>query len=187
MILAESLKESGKDGAGDAVVCTRDGAGEDGKGCHGIGGKHGFGGEEVAREDGCHASVLHAYFEGEGALLGGGETKEATNRVTEQVAESVVTGYDKQCETYQRPALLQELWTNGEDDSTNNQGETDDTQSGQDGTQVLAVPFAALVIAPHEPVQEHAQRDGQEGYEQDVLEHAYGIYLNLCTRKHQYE
>lgn len=165
------------------MVCTRDGTGEDGKGCHGIGGKHDFGGEEVAREDGCHASVLHAYFEREGALLGGGEAKEAANRVTEQVAEGVVTGYDKQCETYQRPAFLQKLWTNGEDDATDDQGETDDAQSGKDGAQVFVVPFAALGIMSHEPVQKHAQRDGQEGYEQDVLEHAYGIYLDLRTRK----
>lgn len=91
-------EEAGQQCAGDAVIGAGDGTGDDGKGSHRIGGYHGWRCKEVARQHGCHACVLHAYFYGECTALGGVEVECLSGQVAKEVTGSVVEGDDGKCE-----------------------------------------------------------------------------------------
>lgn len=89
---------AGEDCSADGVVGTADGARHDAEGCFRVEGEILRIGEECACEDGCHAGILHANFDGYGALLGGVELEQTTDAVAEYVTEGVMQEHDGEYE-----------------------------------------------------------------------------------------
>ena len=176
-----SGEEGGEDGAGDAVVGAGNGAGDDAEGGHGVGGDGGGGGKEIAGEDGGHAGILHAYFDADGATFGDGETGGFADEIAEEVAEAIVAGDDCEGEGNEAQPVLFETGMDGEDDTTDDEGETEHRDAGHDGLYLLEV-----VATAEEVVEGAAQSYWKDGDEANVLEHAKGIDFDLlaCEPKH---
>ena len=82
--------DAGEDCSTDGMVGAADGAWHNAEGCFRVEGEILRVGEECAGEDCCHARVLHADFNGNGALLGCVELEQTTDIVAEYVAEAVM-------------------------------------------------------------------------------------------------
>lgn len=157
-------EEGGEDGATDAVPGAGDGAGEHGEGLCG---------EEGAGEDGGKTGILHADFDGDGTLLGGIEPGEDTDSVAQQVAEGVVAEDDGEGPQEERETTGYEIIVNRRDDSAHDAGQADDAQSGHqglNGREALALGEGI--------VEETADANGDNRHDEDVQEHADGIYLD---------
>ena len=74
-------EDSGEDGSANGMVGAADGARYYAEGGFRVDGEVLRVGKECAGEDCCHACVLHADFDGNGALLGGVELEQATDIV----------------------------------------------------------------------------------------------------------
>ena len=109
--------DAGEDCAADGMVGTADGARHDAEGrfrvkCHVL-----WICKERCREDGCHACVLHADFDRNGALLGGAELEQTTDAIAEHITESVVAEHDGEHERQKSKAVCQKVRTHGHDDA----------------------------------------------------------------------
>lgn len=158
------------------MVGAGDGARNNGEGCHRVHGYHGGRCEEVACQHGCHASVLHAYFDGERASFGGVEAERLANEVAQQVACAVVQGDNGKCQQDESQPFFLKLRVDGEDDAAHDAGQAQYADAGHDALYLPEVfPFAQKVV------EGDAERNGEECHEQDVLEHSPGIDFNLCA------
>jgi len=83
-------KNSGEDCTADGVIGAADGARHNAKGCFRMEGEIFWVGEECCGEDCCHACVLHADFDGNGALFGGVKFEQTTDVIAEHIAEAIM-------------------------------------------------------------------------------------------------
>ena len=162
-------KDVGEDGAADAMPCTTDGARDY---CHRIG-SHEEGHGEVCAQSG----ILHAYFDGESALLGNGEVAEATYGITEDVSDGVVTEDHSEGEHEEKESVLYERVVNGSDDSTDDAGKGYNRDSGH-ATLNLTEYF--LFTQPH--IQEEADGDRYDSDYQNLFEHTDSIPIDTTPR-----
>lgn len=110
--------DAGEDCSADGMVGAADGAWHNAEGGFRVEGEILWVGEECAGKDCCHACILHADFDGDGALLGGVEFEQTTNAVAEHVAETIVQEYHCENEGDKSKAVCQKLRANGHDDAT---------------------------------------------------------------------
>ena len=82
-LLVHVRVDAGEDCSADGMVGAADGTRHDAEGCFRVEGEILWVGEECAGEDCCHACILHADFNGNGALLGGVEFEQTTDIVAE--------------------------------------------------------------------------------------------------------
>ena len=158
------------------MIGAGDGTGNYGKGGHWVGGYHGRGRKEVARQHGCHACVLHAHFNGERPTLGGVESECLSSQIAQQIAGTVVEGDNSQCKQDKLHSPFPQLGMYGEDDTAHNAGQAQHADAGHNALYLLKVlPFAQKVV------EGYAQCNGNERHQQDVLKHTPCIHLNLRT------
>ena len=111
--------DAGEDCSADGMVGAADGAWHNAKGRFRVEGEILRVGEECTGEDCCHACVLHADFNGDGALLGGVEFEQTTDIVAEYVAEAVMQKHHGEDERDKAKAVREKLRANGYDNATN--------------------------------------------------------------------
>ena len=111
-------KNTGEDCATDGMVGAADGARHNAKGRFRVEGEILRVGEECAGEDCCHACILHADFNGNGALLGCVEFEQTTDIVAEYVAEAVMQKHHSEDERDKAKAVREKLRANGHDNAT---------------------------------------------------------------------
>ena len=117
-LLVHVRKNSGEDCAADGMIGAADGARNNAEGCFRVEGEIFWVGEECCGENGCHACVLHADFDGNGALLGGVKFEQTTDVIAEHVAETVMQKDYSEDECDKPHAVCQKLRTHGHDDAT---------------------------------------------------------------------
>ena len=110
--------DAGEDCSADGMVGAADGARHDAEGGFRVEREIFWVREECSGEDSCHACVLHADFNGDGALLGRVELEQTTDAVAEHVTEGVVQEHDGEYERDKAHAVCQKLRTHGDDDAT---------------------------------------------------------------------
>ena len=110
--------DAGEDCATDGMVGAADGAWHNAEGGFRVEGEILRVGEECSGEDCCHACILHADFNGNGALLGGVEFEQTTDTVAEHVTETVMQEYHRENERDKAHAVCEKLRTHGHDDAT---------------------------------------------------------------------
>ena len=156
------------------MPCTTDGARDY---CHRIG-SHEEGHGEVCAQSG----ILHAYFDGEGALLGNGEVAEATYGIAEDITDGVVTEDHSEGEHEEKESVLYERVVNGSDDSTDDAGKGYNRDSGH-ATLNLTEYF--LFTQPH--IQEEADGDRYDSDYQNLFEHTDSIHIDTFAGQPQYQ
>ncbi len=107
-----------EDCAADGMVGAADGARHNAEGRFRVERKIFRVREECAGEDGCHACVLHADFDGNGALFGGIEFEQTTDTVAEHVTEAVMQEHHGEDKCDKAKAVCKKLRANGHDDAT---------------------------------------------------------------------
>lgn len=110
--------DAGEDCSTDGMVGAADGARHNAEGRFRVEGEILRVGEECAGKDCCHTCVLHADFNGDGALLGGVELEQTTDAVAEHVTEAIVQKDHSENEGDKSKAVCQKLRANGHDDAT---------------------------------------------------------------------
>ena len=110
--------DAGEDCSADGMVGAADGARHDAEGGFRVEREIFWVREECSGEDCCHACVLHADFNGDGALLGRVELEQTTDAVAEHVTEAVMQEYDGKDECDKPKAVCEKLRTHGHDDAT---------------------------------------------------------------------
>ena len=165
-----SEEESGEDGAADGVPGATDGAGEH---------RERLGSEESAGKDGGQTSVLHAYLDRDGALLGSVETGQTTGCVAEDIAQRVVAEHYGEGPEEEHQSTGHEIVVDGRYDASHDACQTDDAQTGHqrlDDGETLALGVSV--------VEEAADAHRDDRYDEDVEEHADGINLDdLASRQ----
>ena len=89
--------------------------------------------EMLARQNGGHAGVLHADFDGDGAVLGLGEPHSHADQISGDVAQGIVEE-DRQ---HNQPAGIQESLAVFGGDAAHDESQADDSQGRHDAHDVL--------------------------------------------------
>lgn len=110
-------ENSGEDCPADGMVGTADGARHDAESRFRVEGYVLWIGKECCREDSCHARVLHADFDRNGALLGCAELEQTSDAIAEHITESVVAEHDGEHKSQKSKAICQKVRTHSHDDS----------------------------------------------------------------------
>lgn len=116
--LVHVCENTGEDCSADGMVGAADGAWHNAEGGFRVEGEILRVGEECAGKDCCHACVLHADFNGNGALLGCVELEQTTDIVAEYVAEAVMQKHHSEDERDKAKAVREKLRANGHDNAT---------------------------------------------------------------------
>ena len=82
--------DAGEDCSADGMVGAADGARHDAEGGFRVEREIFWVREECSGEDSCHACVLHADFDGNGALFGGVKFEQTTDVIAEHIAEAIM-------------------------------------------------------------------------------------------------
>ena len=125
-LLVQMREYAGENRSADGVVGAADGARNHAEGGFRVDGEILRVGKECAGEDCCHARVLHADFDGNGAFFGGVEFEQTTDIVAEHITESVMQKYYGEYERDKPHAVSEKLRTHGHDHTADNQREADD-------------------------------------------------------------
>lgn len=166
-------ENTGEDCATDGMVGAADGAWHNAEGGFRVEGEILRVCEECAGEDCCHACVLHADFNGDGALLGGVEFEQTTDIVAEYVAETVMQKYYRKDERDKAKSVREKLWANGHDNATDDQCKADNAHGGHVRLKFLeACALAKKVVAGE------ADCNREDGHVKDVEEHADCVHFD---------
>ena len=162
-----------EDCSADGMVGTADGTWHNAEGGFRVEGEVLRVSEECTGEDGGHARVLHADFDGNGTFFGGVELEQTTDIVTEYITKGVVQEYDSEHEGNKAHAVRQKLRTYGHDYAADDQCETDDAHSGH-----VCLKFLKSCALAEEVVAGKPDHDREDCHVKDVEEHANGIYFD---------
>ena len=171
-------KDSSEDCSADGMVGAADGAWDHAEGGFRVNGEILRVGEECAGEDCCHACVLHADFDGNGALLGGVELEQATDIVAEHVTEGVMQKHHSEHERDKPHAVRQELRTYGHDHAADNQCEADDAHGRH-----ICLEFLESRALAEEVVAGETDNNREDCHVKDVEEHADGVHFDARVGK----
>ena len=115
--LVHVCENTGEDCSADGMVGAADGTRHDAESRFRVEGYVLWICKECCREDSCHARVLHADFDGDGALLGGAELEQTSDAIAEHITESVMAKHDSEHECQKSKAVCQKVRTHSHDDS----------------------------------------------------------------------
>ena len=178
LLLIQVCEYASENRSADGVVGAADGAWDHAEGGFRVDGEVLRVGEERTSENGGHARVLHADFDGYGALLGGVELEQATDIVTEYITKGVMQEYDSEHESNKPYAVRQELRTYGHDDAADNQRKADDAHGWHVGLKFLKASALA-----EEVVAGKADDNREDCHVKDVEEHADGVHFDARVGK----
>ena len=169
---------AGEDRSADGVVSAADGAWHNAEGGFRVDGEVLRVGKECAGEDCCHACVLHADFDGNGALLGGVELEQATDIVAEHVTEGVMQKHHGEHERDKSHAVRQELRAHSHDHAADNQCEADDAHGRH-----VCLEFLKASTFAEEVVASETDNNREDCHVKDVEEHADGVHFDARVGK----
>ena len=162
----------------DATEC----AGDHAEGCLGVRCQVLGVGEESRCEYGCHARVLHAYLDGDGALLRGVELEQPANAVTQNVTECVVAEHDCEYEEQETDPVEHELRVHGHHHSAHDKHKPDDADCRH-----VRLDFLEHGAVPEEKVQQKPDSYGEDGYVQNIKEHSERVHVDARVCKPEYK
>ena len=178
LLLVHVRKNSGENCAADGMVSAADGARHNAEGRFRVECEVFRVREECAGEDGCHACILHADFDGNGALLGGVELEQTTDAVAEHVTKAVMQKYYSEDECDKTKTVREKLWSHGHDDSAYDQCETDNAYGGH-----VCLEFLEACTLAEEVVAGEADCNRENRHVKDVEEHADGVHFDARVSK----
>ena len=177
-LFIQVCEDSGEDGSANGVVGAADGAWDHAEGGFRVNGEILRVGKECASEDGGHACVLHADFDGNGALLGGVELEQATDIVTEHVTEGVMQKHHSEHERDKPHAVRQKLRAHSHDHAADNQCEADDAHGRH-----ICLEFLESRALAEEVVASESDGNRENRHVKDVEEHADGVHFDARVGK----
>ena len=171
-------KNSGEDRSADGVVSAADGARYYAEGGFRVDGEVLRVGKECAGEDCCHACVLHADFNCDGALFGRVEFEQTTDAIAEHVTETVVAKHYGEHEGDKPEAVCKELRTYGHDHAADNQRKADDAHGRH-----IRLEFLESCTLAEEVVAGESDGNRENRHVKDVEEHADGVHFDARVGK----
>ena len=162
-----------EDCSADGVVGTADGARHDAEGGFRVDGEVLRIGEECSGEDCCHACVLHADFDRDGAFFGGVEFEQTTDAIAEHVTESVMQKHYGEHKRDKSHAVSEKLRTHGHDHTADNQREADDAHGRH-----VCLEFLEPGTLAEKVVAGETDENRENGHVKDVEEHADGVHFD---------
>ena len=172
-LLVQVREYAGEDRSADGVVSAADGARHNAEGGFRVDGEVLRVGEECASEDCCHACVLHADFNCDGALFGRVEFEQTTDAIAEHVTETVVAKHYGEHEGDKPETVCKELRTYGHDHAADNQRKADDAHGRH-----IRLEFLESCTLAEEVVAGETDGNRENRHVKDVEEHADGVHFD---------
>jgi len=177
-LLVQMREYASEDCSADGMVGAADGARHDAEGGFRVDGEVLRIGEECSGEDCCHACVLHADFDRDGAFFGGVEFEQTTDAIAEHVTESVMQKHYGEHKRDKSHAVSKKLWTHGHDDAADNQREADDAHGRH-----VCLEFLEPGALAEKVVAGETDDNREDCHVKDVEEHADGVHFDARVGK----
>ena len=166
-------EQTSKDGAGYAVPSATDGTRQHGER---------LSSKEVGGKNRCQACVLHAYLNGDGALLCRCKARQSACCPSQEIAQRVVTQHHSKGPKEESQSACHKIIVHGRAHATHNHRQTDNAHARHE-----ALDRRERGATAEEIVERTAYRHRQNGDNEDVKEHAHGIDVYDLSRRKLHE